>query len=482
MNFDTADNKIIDYINTKKGRIAKKFVTVCCIVLLFLFQFILNSTTTMKDDDYRYSFSFATSERITQISQLPDSIYTHYQTINGRIVNHIFVQFFLMINNIIPNNIIWDAANSLVYILLLFLSYYHIHGSFKRFNILRLLAIHFFLWFFVPAYGESFYWLAGSCNYMWGTVCILLFLVPFTRYFSNEIISVSSNKLLDITTALLYIPLGLIAGNTNENTVIALIAIIILMFVRCKLENKKIKLWMVTGFISTLVGFAILFFSPGQQSRLDNSGGFMEITELIRNLMLIFTNFFNYFGFPILLLLVSSVILFAFNKKITFKDFHSFFIYLLASGISIFSMTVISGFSTRVWTGPMIFAVIAFGNLIKNIPSDNTLYRRIICAVMSVTVVCFGASYTKAYLDIKSTRLLFDEREQAISQAIADGKQEVVVKPIYAYTKYDIFFAEWADILDDSRRWPNTDIARYYGIDKIINSESIEAYEYETNQ
>lgn len=482
MNFDKLDKKVTVFLNTKSGKKARSILSICCVLFLFLFQLFLNTTTAMKDDDFRYSFSFATSEKITQLSQIPESIIAHYQTINGRIVNHVFVQFFLMLNNIIPNNIIWDVANSLVYILLLLLIYYHIHSSFKQFNIIRLFAIHFFLWFFVPAYGESFYWLTGSCNYMWGTVCILIFLIPFTKYFANSKQVIPNKKFPNLILSLLYIPLGIIAGDTNENTALALISIVILMLVRCKLEKRKVKLWMITGFIGTLAGFAILIFSPGQQSRLDSSGGILGITAIFKNLIIIFTNFFDYFGIPILLLLIAVIILFTSNKKMFFKDFHEFFIYLLASGIATFCMTLLSGFSTRVWTGPMIFAVIAFGNLVKKIPSDNAFYKRVICAVMSIAVVCFGASYVKAYLDIKSTRFLFDEREQIITQAIAENKQAAIVKPIYAYSKYDIFFAEWADIQDSSNRWPNTDIARFYGIEKIINSESLEAYEYETNQ
>lgn len=481
MRFEALHSKIKSISKIKISKKTKILICVVCISLLFFSQLFLNVTTTMKDDDFRYSFSFETGEKLTEFSRIIPSMAAHYNSLNGRTVDHFIAQFFLLLNNLMPDNIIWDVCNSATYIALLFLICYHIHGTFKKFSILTILLSHFFLWFFVPAYGESFYWLIGSCNYLWGLVIILLFMIPYTHHFS-DLNSKNSHILKQIVTAVLFLPVGIIAGNTNENIALASIIMILLSLFRCKTENRPTKPWMFTGLIGACVGFLIIVASPGQQSRLDSGGGFLSVSEIIKNVFLIFTLFFDYFGIPILLLCLTAILVFTAEKKHKATDFNGFLVYFIGAGIAVFCMSVLSIFPTRVWTAPIVFSLIAFGRFLKLIPPGNKILQKAVCIVLSVSCVCFCSSYVKAYLDIKATRVLFNDRIQAISQALDNGKEEAIVKPIYGYTKYDIFFEHSADIHEESERWPNTDIARYYGIKKIINSESKEAYEYESNE
>ncbi|MFX3750207.1 DUF6056 family protein, partial [Streptococcus suis] len=62
------------------------------------------------------------------------------------------------------------------------------------------------MWFFIPGMGSTVLWVSGAANYLWATVIILLFLLPY-RF------NVSTKRGWEEY----YLPvLGLLAGLTNE--------------------------------------------------------------------------------------------------------------------------------------------------------------------------------------------------------------------------------------------------------------------------
>ena len=72
-------------------------IAVLLITLLIGFLFYaLNYYMPLFADDYSYSFSFSTGERIESISQIVDSQIGHYQNINGRSITHSLAQVFLL--------------------------------------------------------------------------------------------------------------------------------------------------------------------------------------------------------------------------------------------------------------------------------------------------------------------------------------------------------------------------------------------------
>lgn len=88
----------MDQSNQRKTRNAKLYnVTIALITLLIGFLFyILNYYTPLFADDYSYSFSFSTGERMESISQIIDSQIGHYQNTNGRSITHSLAQMFLL--------------------------------------------------------------------------------------------------------------------------------------------------------------------------------------------------------------------------------------------------------------------------------------------------------------------------------------------------------------------------------------------------
>ena len=478
MNFDMADKKMTKFLTTPKGKKTKLIFLAAFILLVFAAQFLFNYLTPMSADDYSASYACDTRIKLTEFNQLLPSIKAHYQTINGRVVNHYIASIFSLINNVAsPGNFIWNFCNSLIYIALLFLIYYHSKGSLKNFKLFWLIAIHLCLWIFIPAYAESFYWILGSCNYCWSIVIVLLFIIPFTCY-SNKKVEQNSKFILQILFALFYFPCGIIAGNTNENTAVALVVMMILFATKAILEKKKLQPWMFSGFIGVVIGMGAMLLSPGQHLRAEQSGGFGGIGTWIKNAVFITMDVFEYLAIPLLLLFFALILVFATNKKLELKSFYGFLIFLIGSGTSIYCMIVSPSFPERSWTPPVIFAIVAFGQLVSLIDSQNEIYRKTVCTALTIATISFGASYVTSYLDMKQTFIAYNEREIKIAEQIEKGETTLIMEPVRGWAKYNLFGPD-GDLGSRSDEWPNTSIATYYGVEKIINSESKEGIQYD---
>ena len=138
------------------------------IFIIFFLMLLLNLITPMIMDDFYYSYGL--NGRISSFKEILDFQVWHYLYWGGRAIAHTLVQFFLM-----SHKIIFDFFNSFMYVLFIYIIYLLISKGQKR-NPLYLLLINFALWFSVPAYGQSFLWLTGSCNYLWTSTLILIFI------------------------------------------------------------------------------------------------------------------------------------------------------------------------------------------------------------------------------------------------------------------------------------------------------------------
>lgn len=476
MNFDTADRKFMNFLNTKKGIHLKVLATIAVIMAIFVTQLFFNHLTPLISDDYGYSFSCETGEKLFSVNQLIPSILKHNQTTNGRSTNHIVAQFFLIFTNY-GYDIVFDVCNSSIYIALIFLIYYHSKGTFKNFRLWWFGAIHLCLWLFVPDYAGCFYWLIGSSNYCWSMVIALLFMIPFT-YHSNKGTYNKPNIFVQLLLSVLYVPCGIIAGNTNENTAVAVVVMIILFGAKSVLEKKKLRIWMFSGLLGAFGGFAAMILSPGQQLRAEQSGGFGGIGAWIKNAVFITMDVFEYLALPLLLLFIAIILAFYSNKKLKFSSFFSFFIFLIGSGASIYCMVVSPQFPERSWTPPVIFAIIAFGQLLSLIKPTDKIYRRTICVALAIATICFGTSYIASYLDIKQTVIAYNEREAYIAEQKANGETVLVLNPVRGWMRYNLF-GSGGDLGATSDEWRNEGIACYYGVEKVINSESREGIMYD---
>ena len=152
-----------------KNKITKKQITIVMFSAIFIFMFVLNFLTPLIADDF--SYSFGADGRIKNLYDIYNKQVDHYFTWGGRTVAHTVAQIFLLFPKII-----FSIANTFAYVLLIYLIYRVARGKSEDKPIL-VIAINLLLWFVLPVFGQTCLWLIGSCNYLWTTDIILIFML-----------------------------------------------------------------------------------------------------------------------------------------------------------------------------------------------------------------------------------------------------------------------------------------------------------------
>ncbi len=224
-------------------------------------------------DDYAYAFiwdgahdgnlqmmmkgspEIETRRRIDSFGDIFDSMWSHYFTWGGRIFAHSLVQFFMWIGK--PA---FDVANTIIFIALV-LSIIKLSSAQMKLSRNVLLWIFFSLFILSAWSMTTMFWLTGSCNYMWMSLVQLIFLIPYVNALR---LKNSPQKFLPI------IPLGFMAGWSNEAGALATICLTIFLISLCK-ARKIFRSWMTAGLVAMIIGCAFMMFSPGNLVRMEFS-------------------------------------------------------------------------------------------------------------------------------------------------------------------------------------------------------------------
>ncbi|MBE8953538.1 MAG: hypothetical protein SR1Q7_10405 [Quinella sp. 1Q7] len=163
-----------------------------CLGLFFLRNVLMPTVA----DDYSYAFIWdgdgrgnlldgLDGSRLQPIETFGDIIqsqWSHYLTWGGRTIAHIFVQLFVW-----ENNLLFDAANTLVFAAMVLLLFKAGTGlPLRELNKTYLLFILAGLYFCTPTPVITTIWLTGACNYLWMSTLIILFLLPFVTAYRQQ--------------------------------------------------------------------------------------------------------------------------------------------------------------------------------------------------------------------------------------------------------------------------------------------------------
>ena len=451
---------------------------VAIIFIVFIAMFILNYKAPLFNDDLDYSYSFANGKKIESVSEIPASMQKHYNTLNARIYTHSLAQLFLLLGKNIFN-----VINSIAFVILGILIYYHIIGSLKNKRPEILSIIYASLFLLAPAFGQSFIWLVGSANYLYGILTILICLIPFRKYNKEKY---KTNILKEILLTFIMLFAGIICVNSNENNIVDFICIVISYIIYVFINEKKAIPWMISTLIGALTGLILILISPGQLSRLDEAGGITVlnmIINFIKHTIKMFSNFHILFIFIILMLvsIINNIGIISAIKKINIKNIFEFikkhFIiitYLIAFLASVYSMIVVPYFPPRAWSGPLVFITILTGLLYMHVESKK-LYSIKKYTFSIAVLLFFIASCTycgDALSAIKNDNIKINRRIELINIAKNNDMDEVEVPSIFTTSKYSIIANN--DYLSyDSAEWPNSTIAKYYGLEKVIRNDNV---------
>lgn len=315
--------------------------------IIFISMLTLNYLYPYISDDYTYMYKYDNFERIKNISDIFLSMKDHYFLWGGRVLAHSLASVFLLI----PKNI-FNICNSIMYTIFIYMIYL-IGRRNNKDNYNYLFIIHLLIWFINISFGEVTLWLTGSCNYLWTSVIILLFLYLFHKENKNVII---------------FSILGILAGMCNENFSLSIIFVCILFVIFNKNYRNKNN---YIGIIFLIIGYLFLFLAPGNFIRA-GAGVNNIITITQKTLYLI-----KVFSLLIIFILLLSYVLYKKNKLK--KDY---LIYILGSIICILFLVVAPTFSLRATIGTLIYNLIIIIDILFSFKFDLNKYIYLILGVI----------------------------------------------------------------------------------------------------
>lgn len=447
--------KKFDQINSSK-------ITVMAFLFaLFIGMFYLNSRTPLTCDDFCYAFSFDTGERITSIGQIFGSMIAHRISINGRLVAHFMVQIFVLLPKVIFN-----VLNSVMFVALIYLLYsakfvFDAPGSIRRDNALIIVMVFCSVWLLNPSFGQVYFWLDGSINYLWGEVFALLWLIPQIKCYTDR------SKKLSVPFQVFYIITSLFMGAYSENTTPALVFMgLLIIALKLFFYKEKPEVWRIISLFFMFIGFLFMVTAPGEIKNKSVTPTLSHSIYVIKQLTVSALAFWPVFLAFILLLFMSIRL-----RRVDVERRLIACIWILGSLASDYILFFASGGPWRSYAIVLILAIPACVILLDSLFDTAVRYAAYaVCAVSVCATMYWGLMAVK---DIGSVYYRFYYNEDLIAEQIAAGETDIHVPFITPKTKYSSFSGLYY-IHPYSGNWLNVDVAKYYGVDAMIGYDLYE--------
>lgn len=269
--------------------------------ILLLYLLVLNTLFPTQSDDLGAS--------VTGFAGMLSS----YNDWNGRFFEMVRVGFVAAW----APSIYFVLVNAVIGVLFFLSFFVFVFGRLPRtFDDIVMLCIVLFFVLFNGAFGSIFLWAAGSLNYLWAYLTLLLGFLPYRlywgRYFRGKRgkeLYENEGALLEILKALGMLVLCFVGGMSSEavGIVAFLVHIGFLGFgiIKSFKEDVRLPLWYFAGVIALGIGWIMLYLSPGHAKRAElfkSWGGFytlsdiwaMSFSDKVKRLNQIYKDFFYY--------------------------------------------------------------------------------------------------------------------------------------------------------------------------------------------
>jgi hypothetical protein len=386
------------------------FLTVLPVFIPIIVFFTFNMLTPVWWDDFIMSCFFTEwqvphTALLSSFSDVITSTYNIYQTWHGRSVAD-FINFLFMF---FKNKIIFNVFNTIVYCIFVLLIGFHVTGSFRKISALFFLSINILLWLLISAWGQTLLWLTGSCNYLWTSTIILLFLVPFRKKVEN--LSYRPH----IIISFLWIIMGILAGWSMENSASGIFILLLAYFTWKILKREPVLVFEVSGSIGFLFGFFMLI-----RARDNLFPGFWG---LVKNTVKVGFSFINNDALLITVIFLLAIELIFFRKTQIDKTTYGFFIAALGS---VAAMILPGSYGGRSAFLTQVFLIITL--LLLVIQIKQIIPRRYIIMTRIAILMCFLSSFYSGSKDIVKGFLYAESRERYILSEKENGNLAVKAK------------------------------------------------------
>ncbi len=426
------------------------------LVLLFILLLILmlNGLTKKIADDFIY----------TQSSGLADIFareFEQYMTWSGRSVAH----FMDRISLALPR-FLFIIANSFVFVFLLILTALHAYDNKRDIPFLTALA-GCLVFCFAPMFGETVLWQTGSFNYLWTTVIILLFILPFTDSLRED------TKRPAFFPVLMFFG-GIIAGWTNENTAGAMVLCILGMTAFLLYEKRRPAVWMTAGIAGALIGLVLMVKAPGNSVRMlsfpDHSGLSSLLISAYEASLVISGPGDS--GMRILWFFFAGAVTLAGIFEKDRKKLLKPLLFAFCSFAAVFAMVlspVYINYSRSIF-GSCIFltaGIVSCCSLILTSGKADALLK----AGLGILTVFSAMNYITAFIDLANTRYQFRNADRYITAQKEAGNLNPVIFAVNRdiMTKYDPLY-DLEGLQGDWTHWVNTNFAAVAGLESICST------------
>jgi len=448
--FDRTDN-FLERIGVR--RIGFLFILLISFFLISIF----NLLQPLFGDDWNYSL-LSGSTRISSLSDISRSMYDHYFDWGGRIIVHIIAESLLMLDEQVA-----DIINSLAFVFLAFVIY-KITNLTNTIRPSLLLGIILSIWFFQPAFGSTILWITGSANYLWGTLIILLFILPYVK----QIFAPGENDQIFITV--LFFFFGIIAGWTNENMAIGLICMVIIFIAYYKINQKRIPAWALTGLVGAIIGAFLMIIAPGNYARMDAivDSGYAEksyITIFLYRFLNAVAAYYYYVLAPTFVYLSMLWLYSAYGKRNGKPVIFTSLVFVAGAVIATLAMSASPIFPGRAAFGIITLMIAATGILYANIEFKRALIKKFFYTTLIFALLLFTADYYRGYKVLNEVNTVLEKRITQIYEGKRSGQTDFILND---RMNPESRFLHYYELTPDSTDWHNRMFSNYHKINSVI--------------
>ncbi len=400
-------------------------------MLVFILGLILPITYI---DDILYALGRHPETNIVFEGNVLQQQIQEYLTWHGRFFTHIWARIVLQ------NRFTADLLMSLFNFAVFYTSWKTVQIT-NRTNqpsilwALCLALIIFFLhgWWIVLIHAVHF------LSYRLTFVMLLLFLIPYLRFFADD--NKSPNMIL-------FSLISLIAGSTHEQSVVLIPILILMGIIYSYFLKKKLPSWYYLGVFLFFLGYLTLFLSPntfsesrlagyGEATNWDFFGQKLNWLELgwekyLYGLVKVLHKWLPVAIAPMIFFIVMLV------KSIKKQGFSFDLVPSIVLFVISHAIVVVLMFTPTIYISPMslgmdflIVSCFSILTLYLNIINFNFKKheKKIITTVIAITLITWGIQIPFAI----QYRLAHNERVHIIKEAIKNHQSEVIVKKLPRY-------------------------------------------------
>lgn len=241
----------------KQGRILFGITAVLMLITIGV-TYLTHRMVPFMMDDLWYATLLSEDTPIRTFGDIVKSQVWHYQNWGGRSMTHSILQLTLLAGEAAA-----DVLNVVMTLLLAWMICV-VSGFAKKKNFFAFFAACGMIIGLNPNWKMSMFWQAGAANYLYITVFILAFLYCYLREIPEEAQKEPPFSVKPLPGITLWIlPLGILAGWSNENMGPAIWLVTLFVMVLLRRERRRIKPWMAVGSLSCLVGSIVMIAAPG---------------------------------------------------------------------------------------------------------------------------------------------------------------------------------------------------------------------------